>query len=123
MPYLQNQHYDIVINDLKVICSIGIYPEEYVQKQPVLVSLRISALADKGIPKNKENILCYDTISRYIADMLQKQHHDLVEDVIEKIASYVLSLVGVERVWVSVMKPDAIKAAQGVGIEATFVNG
>jgi len=121
----------VFLNALKVDTLIGIYEQEYIDKQPVLISLSMEVLADAGSiipvfvpPKWEEDaemraIVCYDSLSKLMRKMVTSKHYGLIETLAEDIADAVLSDKRILSVTVKIEKPDAITDAASAGVEIT----
>ena len=107
----------IIIRDLILPVSIGIFPEERRAPQRVKINLRIY-LPEPGpfVGASIEDTLSYATIVEGIHTLIGKGHIDLVERFVEAIAGLCFEDVRVCRVQVEVLKMDVIPEAAGVGV-------
>ena len=107
----------IEIEDLLLRTIIGINPEERVNRQDVVLNLRLqtdtrAAAASDSI----DDAVNYRTICKRVIDLVEGSSFQLVEKMAEEIARLCLSDERVQRVWVSVRKPGALRFAKTVGV-------
>lgn len=104
----------IIIRDLRLMMSIGVYESEKNVQQPVLVNV----IADTNPPAERADFyVCYDTLTKAIRALAANGHIDLVEDFASQIVDIALGTKGVEAVTVRVEKTGAMVDAAGVGVE------
>ncbi len=110
----------INVRDIRVECIIGVNPEERINKQEVVINLTLHAdLSDACRSDNIEDTVNYKTIQDNVHAMVEASSFFLLEHLAEQIAGVCLAEQRVERVCVSVEKPEALHFARTVGIEIT----
>ncbi|CCG40225.1 dihydroneopterin aldolase [Magnetospirillum molischianum] len=111
--------YRILVRDLMLKCSIGIYEHERLAPQRVRINVDMSVLEQAAGPANDDiaNVLSYEDVIEGIRRLLAEGHINLVETLAEKIASLCLEDERVEMARVRVEKPDVYAEAASVGIE------
>lgn len=105
------------INRLKLRTIIGINPEERLNRQDVVISIRVRndnrpAAASDSI----EDAVNYRSISKDVIDLVEHSQFFLVEKMAEEIAKVVLKDTKAEACWVEVLKPGAVRFADSVGV-------
>ncbi len=108
----------IVITDLVARGILGINPNERQQRQDILINLAI--FTDIRQAAATDDIACavnYDTLCRRVVEHVENSADFLVEKLITDIARLILTEFPVERVWVRLEKPGALRAARTAGIE------
>lgn len=98
----------IRIKDLKIQGIIGIYNQEKLEKQTILVNLEINY--DEGNSKTTDNIdegLNYHPICEHIRELIENNQYGLLEKLVNDIGNYIISLGKVSSVHVEVDKPEA----------------
>ena len=115
--FVQVRH--IVIRDLRLLASIGVYEHEHGSLQPIIINVDVCA-SDEG-PHNDDlgSTICYDLLMQKIQTVAASGHINLVETLADRIADIVLDDPRAACVKVSVEKPKAIRAARSVGVEIT----
>lgn len=108
----------IFVRDLLLDALIGIYPEERVKPQKLLVNLELWVGETPGEPpRSYAEVVCYEGLVKRTKALLAEGHVDLVETLAERLATICLEDERVLRTRVRVEKPDAIAEAAGVGVE------
>lgn len=108
----------IFIDDLLMRCIIGIFPDERIHKQDVIVSLCL--YSDTRAAAKSESIddtVSYKDIQEEIMAMVEGSSFQLVETMAAAIAELCLSHKGVEAVRLRVDKPSALRFCRSVGVE------
>ena len=113
----------VLIRELKVQAILGILPQERVTPQPVLIN--ITVFTDTRRAARSKDIV--DAVNyAALADAATKLTIDgkylLIETLVEDLAALSLSLAHVEGVSVRVEKPQAVPAADAVGVEIYRTN-
>jgi len=112
----------VFIRDLVLPARIGIHNHERAQAQPVIINVDASVEeAIKG-PENTStgtiaDVVCYETLTKQIKEVLAGGHTDLVEVLAEEIADRLLADARIIRLRIRLEKPEAIAEAAGVGVE------
>jgi FolB domain-containing protein len=110
---------DIIhIRDLRVLCVIGVRPEERRRRQEV--SFDIDIWADLSAACESDDLadtVDYSAVKHAVLELAESSSCNLVEHLAELAAQMVLSFAGVERVRVEVHKPGALSAVRTVGVE------
>jgi dihydroneopterin aldolase len=109
----------VFVKRLAVSASIGIHPHERAAKQTVLISLDAAVAetsVDADVDANIEDVVCYESMTKTVLAILEQGHVDLVETLAETIADTLLADIRIRHLRVQVEKPDAIEAAESVGI-------
>jgi 7,8-dihydroneopterin aldolase/epimerase/oxygenase len=108
----------VFVRDLLLDALIGIYPEERVKPQKLLVNLELWVAETPGEPpRSYAEVVCYEQLVKRTKALLAEGHVDLVETLAERLASICLEDARVLRTRVRVEKPEAIAEAAGVGVE------
>lgn len=111
----------ILIEDLELTMSIGIYPNEKKNKQRVLISLEISMTPKSNYDDDIKNTLSYEDIIRDIESITTDKHYNLLETFAEDIAALCFKNNLTEKVKISVKKPDVFSNAAAVGFAMTRI--
>ncbi len=107
----------ILIRDLELTASIGVYAHERRARQRVRINIELS-VRDEGDPRDDlGNVVCYQAIVDGVKAIIADGHVALVETLAERIAGRCLDDPRAEAVRVRVEKLDAIPEAAAVGVE------
>ncbi|MEC8546565.1 MAG: dihydroneopterin aldolase [Pseudomonadota bacterium] len=112
----------VFIRDLVLPALIGIHDHEREQAQPVIINVDASVeetvegvgAATRG---TIADVVCYETLTKQIKQVLEGGHIDLVETLAEEIATRLLTDSRIIRLRIRLEKPEAIAEAAGVGVE------
>ncbi|WP_341894178.1 dihydroneopterin aldolase [Ferrovibrio terrae] len=108
----------VFVRDLLLDALIGIYPEERVKPQKILINLDLWVAETPGEPpRSYAEVVCYENLVNRSKALLAEGHVDLVETLAERLARLCLADPRVLRARVRVEKPEAIAEAAGVGVE------
>jgi len=108
----------VFVRDLMLDALIGIYPEERIKPQKLLVNLELWVAETPGEPpRSYAEVVCYEQLVKRTKALLAEGHVDLVETLAERLAAICLEDTRVLRTRVRVEKPEAIAEAAGVGVE------
>jgi len=112
------QLYHILVRDLVLKVSIGIYPHERLAPQRVRINVDMSVLEQvEPTSDNIANVVSYEDVIEGIRRLSSEGHINLVETLAERVAELCLDDSRVERVRVRVEKLDVYAEAASVGIE------
>jgi dihydroneopterin aldolase len=105
----------IELAGLRVDCVIGVYPEERLRLQPLLVDIRLSLDLTKAARSGKAaQTIDYAALAREIAYILEAGKFELLETAALALLSYVLEVPrsaarpAVKSAWVKIKKPEAL---------------
>ncbi len=109
----------ILVSDLELLASIGIYDEEKKQKQRVIINIEAETTFPEEAIANDDikGTVSYEDIVNKIKELLSQNHIELVETMAKKIADICLKYETVFNVRVRVEKPDIIADVKSVGAE------
>ena len=110
--------YQVQINELVLMVSIGIHEHEKVKKQRVSISLSIQALDNLNeVDENINNVVSYEQIIKKLKNIISKGHIELLETLGEKIMDMCFEESRVLSVWMKLEKLDVFSETKSVGIE------
>ena len=116
---IANQY--LLIEGLVIEASIGILPQEYEQKQPIIIDTQINVEQTIHVQKDDiRDVISYSDLIDDITNIVQAQHYGLVESLIKDILQKLSSYPEIKHINISVKKPDIIDNAQSVGISARW---
>lgn len=108
----------VFIRNLTLPASIGVHAHEKTKRQNVVLSVTLTIDAQHQTAINTlGDAVCYETICEKIRALLAQGHIELVETLAEKTAALCLEDTRIVSVWVRVEKPEALAAADSVGVE------
>ena len=108
----------IHIEDLLLRTIIGINPDERVNRQDVILNVRLETnLRPAGASDDIQDAVNYRTLCKDIIELVEHSAYHLIEKMAEEIAQVCLTDPRVQRVCVNVNKPGALRFTRSVGVE------
>ncbi|MDX2203038.1 MAG: dihydroneopterin aldolase, partial [Hyphomicrobiaceae bacterium] len=108
----------VLVRDLEVVASVGVYEHEKRYEQRVVVSLEIDVEdAYDGRSDRLEQVLDYGLVVEKVTRLIQQEHVHLIETLAERIAELCLASPTVTKVRVRIEKPDVLPSVRSVGVE------
>jgi dihydroneopterin aldolase len=107
----------IFLRGLAIDCTIGFIDWERRVKQRVVIDLEMSI--DCRTAARRDDVtdtLNYKTVAKRLIAFVQESSFNLVETLVERIASVILLEFGVAWVRVTLSKPGAIRGSREVGV-------
>ena len=110
----------VIIKDLILNISIGIHNFEKKKKQRVKFNIEILT-NPYVLPNSKDlnSILNYEEIVSKIEKITYLKHHELLEDLAEKIFDMIFKNKLVKKINLKIEKLDILKKTKSVGIEVS----
>lgn len=108
----------ILIQDLKLKMSIGIYERERKAAQTVLATIHLDVESNQSRPLVKvSEIVSYEEVIRDIQTLAASKHYELAERLAEDIASLCLNDKRVRVAEIKVVKTEIMTETTGVGVQ------
>ncbi len=108
----------IRIEDLHLRCIIGLYPEERIKLQDVLIQLTLHCdLRAAGHSDDVNDTVDYKAVKNGVVELVEGSEFLLIERLAQEVATLCLRDEGVSQVDVRVDKPGALRFARTVSVE------
>ena len=108
----------IHINDLRLRCVIGVYPEERREKQDITLNITLFAdLRAAGSSDDLRDTVDYKAVKQAVRALVEGSNFLLVEKLAAEVARVCLQTPRVERARVRLDKPGALRFARSVAVE------
>ena len=111
----------VFIRDLVLLCSIGVYEHEHEAPQRIRVNLDLT-VCESHHNDHIDNVVCYETVSNKVRDIVAGDHTNLCETLAEKIAQSCLEDMRVNCARIRVEKLDVFEDIASVGVEIERFN-
>ena len=100
----------ILINNLIILASVGVYENEKQNKQRIIINVEL-LLSNDTEPKqdNLEATQDYSQFRKCLIDIIESQHFQLLEVLVEKVHSTLMRNSYVIGAKVKISKPDIFK--------------
>jgi len=111
----------IYIRDLALRCIIGIFPEERVNLQDILINvvLEVDTHADAAASDDIKDAVDYKKITKQLIALVEDSDYQLIETMAEHCAEICLRPDRVRQATVTIDKPGALRFARSVAVEVT----
>lgn len=108
----------VIIRDLVASGIIGVYPQERMLPQTILLNIRLfTDLRTAGLSDQIADCIDYDNLATQLKDHAETARRFTVEALAEDLARICLQDARVRRVQVRVEKPEALANTASVGVE------
>jgi dihydroneopterin aldolase len=113
-----SEHPDtIFLEDLHVVCTIGVHDWERRSRQTLLVSFELSTDTQQAARTDSlDATIDYAEASAAISAIARKGHFKVIEALAESIAQWLLESFPTSKVIVKIRKPAALSQAESVGV-------
>ena len=111
----------IIINNLIIQASVGVYENEKQNKQKIIVNVEL-LLSNDSEPKHDslESTQDYSQFRKCLIDIIESQHFQLLEVLVEKVHSTLMRNSYIIGAKVKISKPDIFNDCQ-VGYELSNI--
>ena len=111
----------IHIRDLSIRCIIGIFPEERVTLQEVVLNLRLGTDAIPAAARSDAiaDTIDYKALKERILALVEASSFNLIETLADRVASLCLEDPRTLEARVTLDKPGALRFARSVAVEIT----
>ena len=119
---IKEKTYLVLIKNLILKASVGIYPKEKIRKQKVRFNISISALNNIKTKNDISDFVSYDDIIKNVKYVINSDHIPLIENLADKIASKCLKDKKIYKIEIIVEKLEPFKEAESVGVKIVRLN-
>jgi len=108
----------IFIHQLRVDAVIGVYDFEKVKTQPLFLDFELKVdLQAAGKSDNLNDTVDYALVSQLVIEHIESTQYELLETLAETLCQLVFQkFLAVQAITLTLSKPEAVAAAQTVGI-------
>ena len=116
----------VFVQNLTLPARIGVHAHERAAAQKLTINLDVAVLENAAIPapQGKQarpekigDVVCYEKLVQQIEQILHAAHYDLIETLADVIADALMQDKRIAKLRIRLGKPQAIAAAENVGIE------
>ncbi len=108
----------VLVRDLEVMASIGVFEVEHRYEQRIVVNLDVRVRDDyDGVSERIGDVVDYAGLVDAVERVVASRHFKLVETLAERIAEDALADARVLSITVRIEKPDILPSCKAVGIE------
>ena len=97
----------ILINNLIMLASVGVYENEKLNKQKIIINLEILLINKmKTHTDNLNDVADYGKFRRIVLDVINSKHYNLIETLADNLIKKIETFDKVEIVKLKITKPD-----------------
>ena len=119
---IKEKTYLILIKNLILKASVGIYPKEKIRKQKVQFNISIVTKDNIKTKNNISDFVSYEDVIKSVKYVINSGHIPLVENLADKIAKKCLTDRRILKIEIMIEKLEPFKEAKGVGIKIIRMN-
>ena len=112
----------VFVRNLVLAAGIGVHRHEQDHPQRVRLNLDLSVIDEPPVDDTLSEVVCYETITDEVREIVAGPHNNLVESLAEKVAEACLRDRRVISARVSIEKLDVWTDVESVGVEIERVN-
>ena len=119
---IKKEKYIVLVKNLILKASVGIYPKEKIRKQKVRFNISITANDNIKTKNDISEFVSYEDIIKNIKNIIHKGHTPLIENLAQNIAEKCLINKRILKIEIMIEKLETFKEAESVGIKIIRMN-
>ena len=119
---IKEKKYSVLVKDLILKASVGIYPKEKIRKQKVRFNIFITAKDNIKTKNDISELVSYEDIIKNIKKVINRGHSPLIENLAQNIAEKCLINKSILKIEIMIEKLETFKEAESVGIKIIRMN-
>ena len=119
---IKEKKYSVLVKDLILKASVGIYPKEKIRKQKVRFNIFITAKDNIKAKNDISEFVSYEDIIKNVKNIINKGHTPLIENLAHNIAEKCLINKKILKIEIMIEKLETFKEAESVGIKIIRMN-
>ena len=119
---IKEKKYLVLVKDLILKASVGIYPKEKIKKQKVRFNIFVTAQDNIKKKNDISDFVSYEDIIKNVKNVINKGHTPLIENLAHNIAEKCLINKKILRIEIMIEKLETFKETESVGIKIIRMN-
>ena len=119
---IKEKKYSVLVKDLILKASVGIYPKEKIRKQKVRFNIFITAKDNIKAKNDISEFVSYEDIIKNVENAIHEGHAPLIENLAHNIADKCLINKRILKIEIMIEKLETFKEAESVGIKIIRMN-
>ena len=119
---IKKEKYIVLVKNLILKASVGIYPKEKIRKQKVRFNISITANDNIKTKNDISEFVSYEDIIKNVKNVINKGHTPLIENLAHNIAEKCLINKKILRIEIMIEKLETFKETESVGIKVVRMN-
>ena len=119
---IKKEKYIVLVKNLILKASVGIYPKEKIRKQKVRFNISITANDNIKIKNDISEFVSYEDVIKNVKNTINRGHTPLIENLAQNIAEKCLINKRILKIEIMIEKLETFKEARSVGIKIIRMN-
>ena len=119
---IKEKKYLVLVKDLILKASVGIYPKEKIKKQKVRFNIFVTAQDNIKKKNDISDFVSYEDIIKNVKNVINKGHTPLIENLAHNIAEKCLINKKIFKIEIMIEKLETFKETESVGIKVVRMN-
>ena len=119
---IKEKKYLVLIKDLILNASVGIYPNEKNRTQKVRFNISITAKDNIKTKNDISELVSYEDVIKNVKNVINKGHTPIIENLAHNIAEKCLINKKILRIEIMIEKLETFKETESVGIKIIRMN-
>ena len=119
---IKKEKYIVLVKNLILKASVGIYPKEKIRKQKIRFNISITAKDNIKTKNDISEFVSYEDIIKNIKNITHRGHTPLIENLAQNIAEKCLINKKILKIKIMIEKLEIFKEAESVGIKIIRMN-
>ena len=119
---IKEKKYLVLIKDLILNASVGIYPKEKNRTQKVRFNISITAKDNIKTKNDISEFVSYEDVIKNVKNIINRGHIPLIENLAQNIAEKCLINKRILKIEIMIEKLETFKEAESVGIKIIRMN-
>ena len=119
---IKKEKYIVLVKNLILKASVGIYPKEKIRKQKVRFNISITANDNIKIKNDISEFVSYEDVIKNVKNTINRGHTPLIENLAQNIAEKCLINKRILKIEIMIEKLETFKEAESVGIKIIRMN-
>tara|TARA_B100001013_G_scaffold147583_1_gene87425 strand:+ start:642 stop:1010 length:369 start_codon:yes stop_codon:yes gene_type:complete len=119
---IKEKKYLVLVKDLILKASVGIYPKEKIKKQKVRFNIFVTAQDNIKKKNDISDFVSYEDIIKNVKNVINKGHTPLIENLAHNIAEKCLINKKIFKIEIMIEKLETFKETESVGIKIVRMN-
>jgi len=119
---IKKEKYIVLVKNLILKASVGIYPKEKIRTQKVRFNISITANDNIKTKNDISEFVSYEDVIKNVKNTINRGHTPLIENLAQNIAEKCLINKRILKIEIMIEKLETFKEAESVGIKIIRMN-
>jgi len=119
---IKKEKYIVLVKNLILKASVGIYPKEKIRKQKVRFNISITANDNIKTKNDISEFVSYEDVIKNVKNIINRGHIPLIENLAQNIAEKCLINKRILKIEIMIEKLETFKETESVGIKIIRMN-